>query len=101
MTGFMSLNIPKWLADINYVSLFKYGSLILTRNEFDGKIFDCSQAEIDSGACPYPTGEDALKLLGFQDKDWNLYMGLFITVVVVYRLLAWVALVVKVRSNKW
>ncbi|KAG0044646.1 hypothetical protein BGZ83_010116 [Gryganskiella cystojenkinii] len=101
MTGFLSLNLPKWLADINYVSLFKYGSVILARNEFVGKVFDCTQLQHDIGACPYPTGAAALELLGFQDLDWNLYMGLFIAVVVSYRLLAWAALVIKVKSNKW
>ncbi|KAG0304959.1 hypothetical protein BGZ98_004778 [Dissophora globulifera] len=101
MTGFLSLQIPTWLSDINYVSLFKYGSLILTRNEFEGKVFDCTAQQIDSGACPYPTGEAVLELLRFQDKNWDLYMGLFVAVVVIYRLLTWLVLVVKVKGNKW
>ncbi|KAF9963763.1 hypothetical protein BGZ65_012246, partial [Modicella reniformis] len=42
MTGFLSLNLPQWLSDINHVSLFKYGSVIMTRNEFEGRVFDCS-----------------------------------------------------------
>ncbi|KAF9917727.1 hypothetical protein BX616_000088 [Lobosporangium transversale] len=100
MTGFMSLNIPKWLEYINYVSLFKYGSFIMTRNEFDGRVFDCSTEQINSGACPYPTGDAVLELLRFKDQDWNLYMGLFVAVVLIYRLLAWAALVAKVKSNK-
>ncbi|KAF9091437.1 hypothetical protein BGX23_005187 [Mortierella sp. AD031] len=101
MTGFMSLNIPKWLTYINHISLFKYGSVIMTRNEFDGKVFDCSAEQIAGGACPYPTGEDVLKLFHFEDKNWDLYMGLFVAVVVIYRLLAWLVLVAKVKSNKW
>ncbi|KAG0371250.1 hypothetical protein BGZ54_008254 [Gamsiella multidivaricata] len=101
MTGFMSLNIPKWLSAINHVSLFKYGSLVMTRNEFDGITFDCSAEQISGGACPYPTGESVLELLQFQDKNWDLYMGLFIMVVVVYRLLAWLALVAKVKGHRW
>ncbi|KAG0258011.1 hypothetical protein BG011_003590 [Mortierella polycephala] len=101
MTGFMSLNIPEWLSVINHISLFKYGSVILTRNEFEGMVFDCSDDQIRVGACPLPTGEDALELLQFQDKDWDLYMGLFVVAVVVYRLLAWLILVAKVKGNKW
>ncbi|KAF9116562.1 hypothetical protein BGX27_001418 [Mortierella sp. AM989] len=101
MTGFMSINLPKWLEYINYVSLFKYGSLIMTRNEFEGQVFPCSDEQIKSGGCPYPTGESALELLHFQDKNWNLYMGLFATVIVVYRVLGWLVIVLKVKSNKW
>lgn len=101
MTGFLSLNIPQWLSDINHVSLFKYGSVIMTRNEFDGKVFNCSVEQINAGACPFPTGEAVLELLRFQDKNWDLYMGLFVAVVVAYRLLAWLALEAKVKSNKW
>ncbi|KAF9944978.1 hypothetical protein BGZ70_004164, partial [Mortierella alpina] len=78
-----------------------YGSLIMTRNEFDGKVFDCSPSQISAGACPFPTGEAVLTLLKFQDSDWNLYMGLFVMVVVVYRILAWWILVLKVKSNRW
>ncbi|KAF9350487.1 hypothetical protein BGX34_001194, partial [Mortierella sp. NVP85] len=100
MTGFLSLNIPQWLSDINHVSLFKYGSVIMTRNEFDGMVFNCSTEQINSGACPFPTGEAVLQLLQFQDKNWDLYMGLFVAVIVAYRLLAWFALVAKVKSNR-
>lgn len=101
MTGFMSLNIPKFLDVINHVSLFKYGSVILTRNEFEGLVFDCTQEQLMSGACPHPTGEAALDLLNFNGVNWDLYMGLFVAVVVVYRLAAWLALVLKVKSNRW
>ncbi|KAF9179974.1 hypothetical protein BGZ50_006555 [Haplosporangium sp. Z 11] len=101
MTGFMSLSIPEWLSVINHISLFKYGSVILTRNEFEDMVFDCSDDQIRAGACPLPTGKDALELLQFQDKDWELYMGLFVVVVVVYRLLVWFILVAKIKGNKW
>ncbi|KAG0031880.1 hypothetical protein BGZ81_000393 [Podila clonocystis] len=101
MTGFMSLNIPEFLKVINHISLFKYGSLVMTRNEFDGLVFDCTQEQVRTGACPYPTGEAALALLKFNGVDWNLYMGLFVAVVVAYRLVAWLVLVLKVKSNQW
>ncbi|KAG0299027.1 hypothetical protein BGZ96_000030 [Linnemannia gamsii] len=101
MTGFMSLSIPKWLAYINHISLFKYGSVIMTRNEFENKVFDCTLEQRQTGACPYQTGEDVIRLFNFQDKDWNLYMGLFVIVVIAYRLLAWLVLVAKVKSHRW
>lgn len=101
MTGIVSLNMPQWLNDINYISLFKYGSAIITMNEFDGKLFDCSKDDITSGACPYQTGESVLELFNFQEKNWSLYMSLFVIAVVVYRLLAWLVLVAKAKSNRW
>ncbi|KAK3838142.1 MAG: P-loop containing nucleoside triphosphate hydrolase protein [Linnemannia gamsii] len=101
MTGFMSLNLPQWLAYINHISLFKYGVVVLTQNEFKDKVFDCSPEQIAVGACPYQTGEDVLRLFKFDDKNWNLYMGLFVAVVIAYRLLAWLVLVAKVKSHRW
>ncbi|KAG0335712.1 hypothetical protein BG000_007278 [Podila horticola] len=38
MTGIMSLNIPKFLKVINHKLLFKYGSVVITRNEFEGMV---------------------------------------------------------------
>ncbi|KAF9973403.1 hypothetical protein BGZ73_003343 [Actinomortierella ambigua] len=101
MTGFLSPNLPKFLDVINHVSLLKYASLIMTRNEFEGKVFDCTQEQITSGACPLPTGDAVLEMLKFQTADWNLYLGLLIAVVVVYRIFAWMALVAKVKLQRW
>ncbi|KAF9586293.1 hypothetical protein BGW38_007304 [Lunasporangiospora selenospora] len=101
MTGFLSLNIPRFLEVINYISLFKYGSVIMTQNEFEGKVFDCTPEQVKVGACPIPTGKDALALLKFQDKDWDLYMGLFVAVVIGYRILAWIVLLAKVKTSRW
>ncbi|KAF9958524.1 hypothetical protein BGZ65_001367 [Modicella reniformis] len=103
MTGFLSHSIPTWLNYINHASLLKYGSVILAKNEFEGKVFDCSAdpSLINSRECPFPTGEAILELLKFNDKNWNLYMALFLTVVVIYRLLAWMILVAKVKGNRW
>ncbi|KAF9394137.1 hypothetical protein BGX21_010470 [Mortierella sp. AD011] len=99
MTGFMSASIPGWLEDINYVSLFKYGSTVLCKNEFEGQTFDCPA---DSpGGCPFLTGESVLVQFGFQDRNWDMYMGLFAAVIVIYRVIAWLVIVLKVKSNKW
>ncbi|KAG0316232.1 hypothetical protein BGZ99_007005 [Dissophora globulifera] len=101
MTGIVSPNMPQWLNDINYISLFKYGSVIITQNELNGRLFDCSKDDITSGACPYQTGESVLEVLNFQDKNWTLYMSLFVTIVVAYRLLAWLVLMAKAKINGW
>ncbi|KAG0023705.1 hypothetical protein BGZ82_010672, partial [Podila clonocystis] len=101
MTGFMTPNIPQFLEVINYVSMFKYGSLILARNEFEHWTIECSEDQKLSGICPYQTGLQVLELLKFNGIDWNLYMGLFVTVVVSYRLLAWMMLVTKMKLHRW
>ncbi|KAG0340433.1 bifunctional tryptophan synthase trp1 [Podila humilis] len=98
MTGFMSLNLPKFLDVINHISLFKYGSVLLARNEFDGLFFECSDAVRAAGACP--SGEATLSLLKFDDVNWELYMCLFVAVVILYRLAAWLALVLKHSSTQ-
>ncbi|KAF8985629.1 hypothetical protein BGZ46_003029 [Entomortierella lignicola] len=57
MTGFLSANMPQWLQDINFVSIMKYGSVLLSKNEFEGLVVNCSPNQRASGACPYSTGE--------------------------------------------
>lgn len=101
MTGFMSLNMPKFLDVINYISMFKYGALIMARNELEDWVVECTEAQKLSGGRPYQTGQQTLELLKFNSVDWNLYMGLFVTVVVLYRLVAWMVLVMKVKRSRW
>ncbi|KAF9211925.1 hypothetical protein BGZ59_007441 [Podila verticillata] len=101
MTGFMSLNMPKFLDLINYISTFKYGALIMARNELENWTVECTEVQKLSGGCPYQTGQQTLELLKFNTVNWSLYMSLFVTVVVSYRLVAWMVLVMKVKRNRW
>ncbi|KAG0196351.1 hypothetical protein BGX28_010261, partial [Mortierella sp. GBA30] len=100
MGGFNALNLPSWLDAINNFSVIKYGTLIITRNEFDNKTFDCSAEQISTGLCPFPTGNSILDLLKLRDQNWNLYMGLFVTVVLLYRIVAWLVLVTKIKIRR-
>lgn len=45
--------------------------------------------------------EKALELLKFNDVEWYLYMDLFVTCVLSYRLIAWTVLAMKVRLSRW
>ncbi len=46
-------SIPDWLIWLKYFSMFRYGFVILARNEFEGLTFTCSTQEMDSdGTCP-------------------------------------------------
>lgn len=101
MTGFMSLNMPQFLEIINYISMFKYGSLILATNEFEQWTIECTVVQKQLGGCPYQMGQQVLELLKFNGIDWNLYMGLFVAIVVSYRLIAWIVLIMKVKRNQW
>ncbi|KAF9434995.1 hypothetical protein BGZ76_007082 [Entomortierella beljakovae] len=101
MTGIMTLNMPQWLDGLNYISVLKYGTVILTRNEFEKKEFECSSNDISLGACTFQTGESVIELLNFQNLNWSLYMGLFVVIVISYRVLAWLALEASAIRNKW
>ncbi|KAG0304954.1 hypothetical protein BGZ99_002238, partial [Dissophora globulifera] len=37
MSGIVAPSMPQWLDTINYISPFKYGSMLVARNEFEGK----------------------------------------------------------------
>lgn len=52
-----------------------------------------------SGACSYPMSE-AAELLKFNGMDWHLHMGLFVAVVEACRRVAWLVLVLKVKSRR-
>ncbi|KAG0299272.1 hypothetical protein BGZ98_010187, partial [Dissophora globulifera] len=73
MTGIVAPNRPQWLDTINYISPFKI--------------------RIDA--------RDMQRTLNYLNKDWNLYMGLFMILVFSYRGLAWLALVIKAKRNRW
>ncbi|KAF9377959.1 hypothetical protein CPC16_011549 [Podila verticillata] len=62
---------------------------------------ECTEVQKLSGGCPYQTGQQTLELLKFNTVNWSLYMSLFVTVVVSYRLVAWMVLVMKVKRNRW
>eukprot|EP00698_Gefionella_okellyi_P012708 TRINITY_DN3436_c0_g3_i2.p1 TRINITY_DN3436_c0_g3~~TRINITY_DN3436_c0_g3_i2.p1 ORF type:complete len:1137 (-),score=253.62 TRINITY_DN3436_c0_g3_i2:2148-5558(-) len=75
--------IPVYLSWLQYVSYFKWAYEALVVNEFRGVTFVCESAELVNGTCPIPTGDVALTILGFQNVNIGMNVGIlaaFITV---------------------
>lgn len=72
-------------------------AIVATVNEFAGLRFDCTPAQINNGACIAATGEQVLDVFGFPYEGTARYMGILMSLVVMWRLLAWAALRIKVE----
>ncbi|KAG0267261.1 hypothetical protein BG011_007672 [Mortierella polycephala] len=100
MTGFMVTTLPPFLKHINYLSVFKYSSIVSALNEFKGLQFKCTEKMVQNGECPMRTGEEVLMFLNFENENLWMNIGLIILMIVLYRLLAWYVLVSRVRSSR-
>lgn len=68
----------------------------VTINEFAGLTFRCDEAQLASGACIAQTGEQVLDTFSLPYSGTGKYMGILMSLVVIWRLLAWAALRAKV-----
>ncbi|KAF9192310.1 hypothetical protein BGZ50_008674 [Haplosporangium sp. Z 11] len=100
MSGFMVTALPPFLKHINYLSVFKYSSIIVALNEFNGLKIECTEGMVHNGECPMRTGEEVLKFLNFENENLWMNIGLIVLMIVLYRLLAWYILVSRVRSSR-
>jgi hypothetical protein len=57
ISGVISLNVPRWLAGIAWVTCFKAAVKIQVINECIGLVLRCSPAEIANGKCIATSGE--------------------------------------------
>lgn len=98
MSGILSINMPTFLQDINYLSPIRYAIRSLAPYTLRDITFTCTDAQrLPSGECPIVDGRQALKLYGLdEDPLWNLIALGICTVV--YRGVAW-ALLRVVRGN--
>lgn len=93
MGGTMSLHMPQFFKAWNYLNPMKYAVGICAEMALRGQEFSCG-----SSSCELSTGEDVLRY-------YNLalylpgYFGGLITCLVVYRIIAVVAIEVKVRTR--
>jgi len=93
MSGFFSLTISPILKSLNFVSICKSGAYLLTVNEFSGLVLDCTdEQKLPNGECPITSGDQVLSLYGFEKTLWKDYVCVIVSVVVGYRLLAFLLL---------
>ncbi|WVQ94560.1 hypothetical protein IAU59_001640 [Kwoniella sp. CBS 9459] len=96
VSGVISLSVPNWLAAIAWGTCVKAATRIQIINESIGLQFNCSEAEISSGACVAQNGEQLLALFGWRDLSTAKFMGILIAVAVAWRIMAWLSLAAKV-----
>ncbi|OMP85110.1 putative ABC transporter ATP-binding protein/permease [Diplodia seriata] len=100
MAGIMSIDMPAFLKDMNYLSPIKYVVANLAPYSLDGVKFTCTEGQrLASGRCPIETGEEVLRLYALESGDARLNVLWLGVCAVVYRLLAYALL--KARSERW
>lgn len=92
MAGTMSLQMPPFFEGWNYISPLKYGVGAISNLGFANQEFSC---EIGSD-CSLSNGEAVLSYYGLE-ADFKTFMGVLAVVMVVYRLVAYLLLCMKVR----
>ena len=97
MAGFMVPTLPLFLKFVNQFSIMKYTSVVQALNEFRGIMIVCPDDTIASNSCPWRTGEAIIEELHFEHEDLRSNVLMIVLLMVLYRLLAWVALVMRAR----
>ena len=90
--GLSSLDMPKFLEGVNYISPLKYAAASLSIKTFTNFNFTCTDTQkLPDGNCPIQTGQQALSLLKL-NTSLAPNIGALVAVTVVYRVVAWVVL---------
>ncbi|KAG4026291.1 hypothetical protein MFRU_042g00200 [Monilinia fructicola] len=92
MSGILSINMPAFLQDVNYLSPIRYAIRNLAPYTLRGIKFTCTDAQrLPNGNCPISTGLEALELYDLNtDPLWNIVALGICTLV--YRVLAYALL---------
>lgn len=98
LNGIISTTLPYWLKVIGWISPMKPQSQIELINEMKDLIFNCTQAEIDSGACIAATGNQLLETFGISPTGVGKQVGILAALIVIFRLLSVLAMKIKVLS---
>ncbi|KAH7010727.1 P-loop containing nucleoside triphosphate hydrolase protein [Macrophomina phaseolina] len=100
MAGIMSIDMPTFLRDMNYLSPIKYVVANLAPYSLRGVRFTCTEAQrLVDGRCPVETGEDVLRLYRLEAGSPALNVLWLGVCTVLYRLLAYALL--KARRERW
>ena len=99
MGGFFlnSVSIPAWLIWLKYVSWFFYGNQALVVNQWHG--MEGIECEAGAEAACLKTGDEVLSKLNFPEDDFYFNLLMLFVLLVVFRVLAFIALYVKSRRR--
>lgn len=95
MGGTMSLNMPVLFKAFNYISPLKWAVLAMAKLGFQGQVFSCADGE----SCSLNTGEKVLKFYNLE-SNYAVDMGVIAAITVIYRVIAWLVMELKVRYAK-
>jgi hypothetical protein len=96
LAGFLSINMPKPLDIINYISIMRYAARAMATEGFDESVvFNCDDPAFP---CQFRNGTQVLTFLEFPEGADGLREGLvgLVLSMVVYRLVAYVVMKAKV-----
>ncbi|KAL7419907.1 hypothetical protein Q5752_005823 [Cryptotrichosporon argae] len=96
ISGAISLSVPGWLAGIAWATCVKPATRVQLINECRGLTFDCTQAEIDSGACVATSGAEILALFGWHDLGTERFISIAVAIAVAWRIVAWLSVALRV-----
>jgi hypothetical protein len=107
VNGFMvpqhTLNVF-WRYVFHYIDYQAYVFQGMMVNEFGSRTYDCDQLPGGGCHCNYVTelqdqckidGKGVLDFYGYNPNKTNLWIGILIAIIVVYRLLAWMVLFLR------
>jgi len=104
-----AVSLPKfWYYWAHWIDYQTYAFNLLVRNDLMGLVFQCTRLDDGGCQCSYPSslvasgqcalaGEDVLNNLGIGGFNIGLYTGIMIIIAFLYRVLFYVALVVRKR----
>lgn len=93
-SGLLSVNVPSWIAWLEYAVFFKYSVVIFSHNEFSGLVFEGAS----QSASPM-TGEDFLVMIGLDDVSVSSAWVVLVAFTVVLRSLAFIVLSLRLKRK--
>eukprot|EP00742_Colponemidia_sp_Colp-10_P008391 GILJ01009087.1.p1 GENE.GILJ01009087.1~~GILJ01009087.1.p1 ORF type:complete len:1288 (-),score=160.00 GILJ01009087.1:132-3968(-) len=98
-SGLLAISLPLVFQYLNWVSILKYAMAVITVNEFTDIDFSCTELEVQQGVCIFTNGQSVLDFYHMDPSNFARDLGLFTALLVVYRLIAYLAL--KFNKHKF
>merc|ERR1712150_124953 len=90
-----SSSVPTWLVWFKYIGWFLYTNELLNINQWEGVELDtCPNGTVPIPPC-YTSGDEVIKVLGFDKDNYAFDFGMLAVLAVAYRLIGFVVLLAK------
>ncbi|KAL3831605.1 hypothetical protein ACJMK2_023342 [Sinanodonta woodiana] len=92
-------SIPVYLSWLQYFSWFKYAFELIALNQWEN-IDNIGGCEVpNSSECVFPNGHVVMEYFGLQESNWNLDIYLMVTLMIGYRIIAFIILFIRARRS--